>query len=157
MIFDVQQTGLNNLSLLGIIFGALLNAGALTWWVRSGTDMKMAQKDASEAKKKAEEAATSTRVLESRVNQQDTIISEIRNRMAKLDRVDEMVAAVRMIEEAVSKGLVPRTEHEKVWKADDDRFERQAEAQLRADERMDRVEDDIKIIRQHLAAQAGKA
>jgi hypothetical protein len=127
MTFDPSFGGLNTLTL---VTGALLNAGGLAWWIRSGTDMKMAQRDASEAKEKAQEASTKSHVLESRINQQDIIIGEIRSRMAKLDRVDEIVASVKyidlsvkQIEEAISKNMVPRIELERVWQSDDTRYE----------------------------------
>lgn len=116
-----------NAGWVSLFMGVLLNGGALAWWVRSGTDMKFAQKDAAEAKKKADEALTKTNVVESRVNQQDTIINEIRSRMAKLDRVDELVAIAKYIGEKVDKlesVVVPRSENEKVWKADEERFTR---------------------------------
>jgi hypothetical protein len=113
-----------NVGWLSFIFGVLLNGGALAWWVRSGTDMRLTQRDSADAKKKAEDALTKANVLESRVNQQDTIINEIRTRMAKLDRVDELVAAAKFIEEAVTKHMVPRSEHEKVWKSEEERFSR---------------------------------
>jgi hypothetical protein len=113
-----------NVGWLSLIFGVLLNGGALAWWVRSRTDMRLTQRDSADAKKKAEDALTKANVLESRVNQQDTIINEIRTRMAKLDRVDELVAAAKFIEEAVTKNMVPRSEHEKVWKSEEERFSR---------------------------------
>lgn len=123
---DGNITNLNT-GWLSVIFGVLLNGGALAWWVRSGTDMKLAQKDATEAKRESREALTKANVLESRVNQQDTIINEIRTRMAKLDRVDELVAIAKYIGEKVDKlenVVVPRSENEKVWKADEERFTR---------------------------------
>jgi hypothetical protein len=129
MILDATTPSFGGLSILTLVSGALLNAGGLAWWIRSGTDMKMAQRDATEAKDKAHEAATKSHVLESRINQQDIIISEIRSRMAKLDRVDEIVTsvkyidlAVKQIEEAVSKNMVPRIEMERVWQSDDTRY-----------------------------------
>jgi septal ring factor EnvC (AmiA/AmiB activator) len=126
MLLETQNTatGLNPYSVIALVFSGLLGSGALAWFIRSGTDMKMASKDATEARKKADEAHTKASVLESRVNQQDTIISEIRSRMSKLDKVDEMVAAVEFIKNAFQQHLVPRQEHERQWRADEERFER---------------------------------
>jgi hypothetical protein len=130
------EVDLNTLASTGtfvVCLGAILNAGGLAWWIRSGTDMKMAQRDAKEAKQKADEASTKSFVLESRVNQLDTIVSEIRTRMAKLDKVDEMVASVKFIQEAVTMSMVPRAELARQWKADEERFKR--------------VEDDLRDLK----------
>lgn len=113
-----------DLTILGMVSAAILNAGGLAWWIRSGTDMKMAQRDAAEARQKSEESLTKSTVLESKVNSLDTIVGEIRTRMAKLDRVDEMLTSVRIIEEAVNKHMVPRSEIESQWRNDDARFNR---------------------------------
>jgi len=95
-------------------FSILLGGGAVAWWLRSGVTIALAQRDAAEAKKDSRESLAKSHVLESRVNQQDTIINEIRTRMAKLDRVDELVASAKFIEEAVSK-MMPRSEQE-AWR-----------------------------------------
>jgi hypothetical protein len=119
-----QPSGISSVNILTLISGAVLNAGGLAWWIRSGTDMKIAQKEAAEAKHKSDEALTLSRVLESRVGNLDIILAEIRSRMVKLDKVDEMVSAVKYIEEAVTKHLVPRAELQQQWKGDNERFSR---------------------------------
>lgn len=112
-------------------FSVLLSGGAVAWWIRSGTNIVLAQRDAAEARKKSEETATRQQVLESRVNQQDTIINEIRTRLGKLDRVDELVASAKFIEEAIRK-MVPRSEQEAKWENWEQRFIR--------------LEDDVRSI-----------
>lgn len=91
------------------IISLVIGTGALAWFMRSNTRLVLSEKNSEEAKVKAERAETRSQVLESRANQQDTIINEIRTRMAKLDRVDELVAAAKFIEEAVGK-MITRTE-----------------------------------------------
>lgn len=67
------------------------------------------------------EAKAQLATLVSRVNQQDTIIIEIHIRMAKLDRVDELVASAKFIEEAIGQ-MVPRTKQEARWQMIKQRF-----------------------------------
>jgi chromosome segregation ATPase len=139
------------------IFGLLSSGGALTWWWRSGTKVDMADRTATEANKKidealpelaalktqmatalttAAEAKAKAETLDARVTavqteatQHGAVIEEIRTRMAKLDRVDEIVGAVNMMRDVVNK-TVPR---------DEVLLGRQYDAQ-----RFDRLEVDIR-------------
>lgn len=115
-------------------FSGLIGCGAVAWWLRSGIDLRLAQRDAAEARKESRESLTKSSVLESRVNQQDTIINEIRTRMAKLDRVDELVAVAKYIEEAI-KQMMPRSEQEAKWEA--------------MEQRMARLESDVRHVQDH--------
>jgi hypothetical protein len=125
---------LTNIPAIVFTFGGPLNVGALAWWVRSGTDMKIAHRDATEAKRDAAEAKAKSTVLGSRVNKQDTIIIEIRTRMAKLDRADELVPSAKFIEKAVRQ-IVPRSEQEAKWQTVEQRFAR--------------IEADVRNIQDH--------
>lgn len=125
---------ITNIPAIVTAFGGLLGCGAVAWFIRSGTSVVLAQKDSSEARRKAEENDKRTAVLESRMNQQDTIINEIRTRLAKLDRVDELVASAKFIEEAVRQ-IVPRTEQESKWQSIEQRFAR--------------IESDVRAIQDH--------
>jgi hypothetical protein len=89
----------------------------------------MTQRDSADAVKRSEESKTKSEetkakvdVLESRVNQQEVIIGEIRNRMSKLDRVDEIITSVHYIESAITSSLVPRKEIERQWVSDNTRM-----------------------------------
>lgn len=105
-------------------FGCLLSIGAVTWFIRSGTAVVLAQRDAGEARKDAAEAKLKANALESRVNQQDTIINEIRTRMSPLEKIPELVAAMEFIKDAVTKQMVPRAEHEAKWQSIEQRISR---------------------------------
>lgn len=109
-------------------FATVIGGGALAFWMKYATTITIAAKDANEAKRDAAEAKAKSTVSESRINQQDTIITEIRTRMAKLDRVDELVASAKFIEEKLSK-IVPREEQE---------------------QRFARLEADVREIKEHL-------
>jgi uncharacterized coiled-coil protein SlyX len=130
---------ITNIPAIITALGGLLSLGAGAWWIRSGTTVVLAQKDAAEARRRSEDNDKRTAVLESRVNQQDTIINEIRTRLAKLDRVDELVAMAKYIEEAI-KQLVPRSEQETIWQAWEKRFAR--------------LESDVRSIQDHANQQS---
>jgi archaellum component FlaC len=129
-------------SILLLVFGIVLSSGALIWWINAGFDMKLAQRDSAEAKKKADEVTTKVAVVESKVAEHSNILEEIRTRLSKLDRVDEMVAAVAYIKETVAQNAthvaksVPREEHEHKWQSDSERFNR-----IEAD--LTRVKDEL--------------
>lgn len=117
-----------------ITAAVLIGAATLSFWLKYGTAIAIAAKEASDAKRDAAEAKNKSTVLESRVNQQDTIIVEIRTRMAKLDLVDEIKASAKFIEEAV-KNIVPRAEQEAKWQTMEQRFAR--------------LEADVREIKEH--------
>src|SRR5690348_8178303 len=114
---------LTNIPAIVFTFVGPLNVAALACWLRSGTYMKIAHRHATEVKRDAAEAKAKSTVLGSRVNKQDTIIIEIRTRMAKLDRADELVPSAKFIEKAVRQ-IVPRSEQEAKWQTVEQRFAR---------------------------------
>ena len=129
LVFADQPAPNGVIGYVALALGIIMNLGAAAWWWNSGMNLRITQKDAEDSKTRSEEAKTKSEdtrskveVLESRINQQETIVNEIRARMGKLDRVDEVVTAVRFIEDAVNKSLVPRAEQERQWRADDNRF-----------------------------------
>jgi GTP cyclohydrolase FolE2 len=123
------MSDLLNPSSIATAFGILLSGGGLAWWIRSGTTVTIAKIDATEARRKADEIAARTAVMESRLNQMDTILAEIRGRLGKLDRVDELVASAKFIEDAIRQ-MVPRVEQDGKWANYEQRFTR-LEADLR--------------------------
>lgn len=135
---------LDNTSSLISAFSLLLTGGAVTWFFRSGTNVEIAKKDSTEALKKTEELEKRTEetaarhaVLESRVNQQDMVINEIREELGKfdqkLDRLPEIVTAMEFIKSAII-NMVSRPEQD-------------AKLQNLA-QRLDNLEDTVREIKE---------
>jgi hypothetical protein len=122
------------------VIGALLSSGAVAWYFRSGQKVVIASKEAAEAKELAMAFSNKSTLLEvkmgaleSRIDMQENLVQEIRQRLGKLDKVDELCISVNFIRETITNSFVPRSEHDKQWDADEGRFQR--------------IEQDVKELR----------
>ncbi len=137
-----QEATTNSFGIFLAALGLILSSGAFAWFFRSGTTVRIADMTARQALQKADETSPKVTTLESRIDEvgriaeaahskaevqgvrigqiettvaeHGAIIQEIRTRMAKLDRVDEVVAAVQSMREVVMRQ----------WENDERRFNR---------------------------------
>lgn len=150
----------NQLTPFGIFLasmGLLLSSGALAWFFRSGTTVRIAHETAKQALQKADETSPKVATLQSELQQtrniadqahalassleprvtavqtqlaqHEAVIQEIRTQMRKLDQVDVMLGAVQSMREILS-GAIPREEANRQWDNDNRRIER-VEADVR--------------------------
>lgn len=120
------------IAIISIVFSAIVGGGGVAWWFRSGTNMKLAEVNATSALAKADALTTQAMALSVTSGQHEALIQEIRTRMSKLDKIDEMATTVAFMRDATSNivnHMVPRAEVERKWDADDAKFIR-IEAQI---------------------------
>lgn len=93
------------LAILSIASGVLLSGGALAWFIRSGTDMRIAQMNAVDAKKKSEELAITVGTLQTQVAQHETVLTEIRSMLhdiqSQLGKFAGLATAIEFIRDTV--------------------------------------------------------
>jgi hypothetical protein len=122
----------SNVTAWGVVaFGILLNAGAFSFWVKNATDMRLMGRDMDDLKlkqamvlKDSGDNKLAIGLLASRVNQQEVLMSEIRNHMVKLDTVPEAVSSLVTSAEFIKQtiqNIVPRVELDARLKSTDDR------------------------------------
>ena len=112
-------------ALLSVVFSVIVGGGGVAWWLRSGTTMKVAEINATSALAKADTLVTQAATLAIQTGQHEALIQEIRTRMGKLDKIDEMATTVAFMKEATSNivsHMVPRAEIERKWNSDDEKF-----------------------------------
>jgi hypothetical protein len=151
-MFDNMKTTVDAFGVASVIIGGLLTSGALAWWMKMGSVVRLAQSDSARAldhvsgmtpkvsvletnvahvqgvtaKISEDHAMLIPRVtdLEGRVRHTETITEEIRSRMGKLDKIDEMGVMVQNLVTTVTDNLVPRKEIEMQQRNDDQRMAR---------------------------------
>lgn len=132
--------------------GLLMSSGAVAFFFKTASSVKGTERVAGENKHKlddalprigqltldlndadtvAKDAQARVARLEPQVSalqtdfaRQQTVIDEIRRQMGKLDRVDEITASVKIMEDIVKTSLVPRAELDRQFLADDRRMGR---------------------------------